>query len=35
MAAPIAALIIEQHLKGKLSKQSEQRAKTIAAKRLR
>ena len=34
MAAPIAALIIEQHLKGTLSERSEQRAKSIAAKKI-
>ena len=30
MAAPIASLIIEEYLKGKLSTQSEARAKRIA-----
>ena len=35
LAAPIAGLMIEKHLKGKLSEQSEKRAKTLAARKLR
>lgn len=34
MAAPIAGLIIEQYLKGKLSPQSEAKAKALAAKKI-
>jgi penicillin-binding protein 2 len=34
MAAPMAGLIIEQYLKGKLSTASEARAKTLAAKKI-